>query len=523
VEGRSASRPSRIPRLTGALALGVAVAVSQLLYARGWDNALVSDDWFFLYSASKIQRPAQLLQFFSFDVEAFVRPTQWLVTTTLYRLFGITPAGYHVASQALDLGNALLFGFLVWQLQALAAGVGARPSRLAAGLAAILFLFSWRHHEAVFWFSAINELLAGAFRLLTLNLAAWSLRTGRGGGPLWLAVLASSALTMLSKESAVTLPVEVLLLVTLARLAGPDPATSWRHGLRLVSAPALVILAWAWLFIRTSTHVLIPRALARGVSQTLTATPGEWALRLLQFVNANYAGTEAVSANVSALALELVILLALSSVAVVRRRYLWLFALAWTVVAAAPYALVSHGPDLGLTPVLTLGVRGDRFLYASAMGASLLAVASGRWLLDELAGSRWLPVARGVAVAGAAGILLVHGSRLRTAEADWDIAGRIVTRVTAQLRTEWLQPSPGTTLCLARLPHTYEGKPVYRNGVAESVFLTYDRDDFAVIRLERLTEPAARSRCAATFVWVGLDRGLVKARLVEGGTSEARP
>ena len=76
------------------------------------------------------------------------------------------------------------------------------------------------------------------------------------------------------------------------------------------------------------------------------------ALRLLQFVNANYAGTEAVSASVSALALELVILLAVSSVAVVRRRYLWLFALAWTVVAATPYALVSHGPDLGLVPVL---------------------------------------------------------------------------------------------------------------------------------------------------------------------------
>jgi hypothetical protein len=517
VEGRSASYPSRIPRLTGALALGVAVAVSQLLYARGWDNALVSDDWFFLYGASKIQTPAQLLQFFSFDVEAFVRPTQWLVTTALYRLFGVTPAGYHVASQALDLGNALLFGFLVWQLQALAAGVGSRPSRLAAGLAAILFLFSWRHHEAVFWFSAINELLVSAFRLFTFNLVAWSLRTGRGGGPLWLAVLASSALAMLSKESAVTLPVEVLLLVTLARLAGPNPTTSWRHGLRLVSAPALVILAWAWLFIRTST--LIPGALARGVSQTLTATPGEWTLRLLQFVNANYAGTEAVSASVSALALELVILLAVSSVAVVRRRYLWLFALAWTVVAATPYALVSHGPDLGLVPVLTLGVRGDRFLYASAMGASLLAVASGRWLLDELAGSRWLPVALGVGVAGAAGILLVHGSRLRTAEADWDMAGRIVTRVTAQIRTEWPQPARGTTLCLARLPHTYEGKPVYRNGVAESVFLTYDRDDFAVIRLEQVAEPAARFRCAATFVWVGLDRGLVKVRLVEGGTS----
>jgi hypothetical protein len=317
---------------------------------------------------------------------------------------------------------------------------------------------------------------------------------------------------MLSKESAVVLPLEALLVVALARLAAPEVAAAWRHGLRLLAAPALVVLAWAWLFVRTST--IIPGALTHGVSQMLSATPTEWALRRLQFVNANYTATDRLSENVTALALELIALLAVAGVALVRRQYLWLFALGWTVVASAPYALVSHGPDLDVTPILALGVRGDRFLYMSAGGVSLLLVASGRWLVDVLGGGRWRSVARGAAVAAVAGVLLLHGARLVGAEAEWDTAGRLVSQVTGQVRADWPRPAAGDTLCLAWLPHTYRGKPVYRNGVAESVFLAYGRDDFAVERVEHLREPAARARCSATFFYDG--RGLVKARLVTG-------
>ncbi len=503
---------TRVPTLAGALGLAGAALVSQALYGFGWDNFLVSDDWFFVYGVSKIETLAQLAQFFSFDVEAFVRPTQWLLTSGLYRLFGTAPSGYHVVSQALDLGNALLVWLLARQLFALTGVADRRSSSLPSALVAVLFLYSWRHHEAVFWFSALNELLACALRLLTLNCLAWSLRTGRDGGAVWLALFVGSGLAMLSKESAVTLPVEALMLVALARLGSRGTAASWRQGLGLVTAPALVVLAWTWLFVRTST--LLPGALARGVSQTLTATPLEWSLRLLQFFNANYAGTEAISASATALTLELLGLVALAGVALARRRYLWLFAAGWALVAAAPYAAVSHGPDVGLVPVLALGVRGDRFLYGSAIGASLVVVASYLWLVQELAASRWLPVARGAAVAAVAGLLVLHGARLRAAEAEWDVAGRIVRQVTTQVRAEWPHPEPSDTLCLARLPHTYGGKPVYRNGVAESLFLAYGRDGFTVERFEHLRDPAARARCTATFVYAGLERGLVKARLV---------
>jgi hypothetical protein len=507
--------PRALPRL-GVSALAGAAAAAQVLYALGWDNGLVSDDWFFVYGASKIEAPAQLLQFFSFEVEAFVRPTQWLLTTGLYRLFGTGPVGYHVVSQALDLANALLVGLLAWQLFAMLDGADQRPRGLASGLVAVLFLFSWRHHEAVFWFSALNELLACGFELVTLNVLLWWLRGGPDPGPVALAMLGGSVLAMLSKESAAVLPVEALMLVALAHVARRRPPAAWRPDLTLAGVPAVVVLTWAWLFVRTST--LLPGGLARGVSQTLTATPGEWALRFVQFLNANYAGAEALSASETALAFELAALAVLAGLALARRRYLWLFASAWALVAVAPYAAVSHGPDIGLVPVLALGVRGDRFLYTSGAAASLLAVVSGLWLLDEVAAgrtsSRWLPAVRAAAVVAVAGLLALHGSRLWAAEAEWHAAGQIVRQVITQMRQQWPHPGPSETLCLARVPHTYGGKPVYRNGLAESVFLAYGYEGFGVERFENLREPADRARCTATFVYTGPDRGLVKARLV---------
>jgi hypothetical protein len=62
---------------------------------------------------------------------------------------------------------------------------------------------------------------------------------------------------------------------------------------------------------------------------------------------------------------------------------------------------------------------------------------------------------------------------------------------------------------------------VYRNGVAESLFLAYRSEGFAVERFENLRDPAARARCTATFVYAGPARGLERARLATGGVAAA--
>jgi hypothetical protein len=510
-------------RLAAPTALVTGFLVAQGLYARGWDNGFVSDDWNFLHGAATLPDGSALLRYFA-DDGSFIRPTQWLLVAALYRLFGLAPTGYHVVSQGLDLTNAALAGVLAWQLLALAAPT-LRPAtrRGLAALTALAFLLSWRHHEAVFWFSAVNELLGAGFRLTALNLLAWWLRTGRHFRLVWLGTLGAAALAMLSKESAAVLPLEALLVVGLARVASPPPAPSGRRSLALVGAPCLVVAAWAWVFVRGSAGA--PGGLARGASQTLAATPGEWGLRLVQFFNANYPGAAAEWTSPAALAAELALLAGLALLAVGRRQPLVVLALGWALVAAIPYAAVSHGPDVGLVPVLTLGVRGDRFLYSPALGAALLLAATGAWLEAELAAFRaargWRLGARAVALAGALALLAAQASRLYEAEGHWSHAGGIVRQVTTGLPRLWPDPRPGEILCVAGLPHTYNGKPVYRNGVAESLFLAYRSEGFAVERFENLRDPAARARCTATFVYAGPARGLERARLATGGVAAA--
>jgi hypothetical protein len=500
----------RVRRAWPGAGLAVAALAIQAIYARGWDNGPVSDDWYFLFEASKLTTPAQLLPLFSYASPTHVRPTQWLLLYALYPVFGAAPIGYHVVSQALDLGNAFLVGLLAWQLFQLAAPEPRVSPVLSSAIVALLFLGQWRHHDAVLWPAAVNEPLAAALRLVTLNLVAWWLRVGRGFTGIATAATFGCGLAILSKESAALLPIELGLLVLLARLGGTGRVGTARSVLLLLAGPCLLLVLWAYVFV--STSVILPDGLLRGVSQTLQATPLEWALRLLQFVNASYVGLDRLSGSPALLGVQFVLGLALGACAVARRRYLWVFALAWTVVALTPYVAVSSGPDVGRVPVLALGVRGDRYLYYGAAGASLLLVTTGLWLLDELVRvGVWEGAVTRVGVPLAVASLVAANAALLTrAEAEWDTAGRLARHIVTEVRQTWPAPQGGA-LCLGGVPHTYGGKPVLRNGLAESLFLAYGRDDFAVERLEHLPPVEARMRCTVALMYAGSERGLMPA------------
>ena len=128
-------------------------------------------------------------------------PTLWrfislrLFTGLLYPLFHDRAWAYHLVSLGLHALNALLLlGLLSRRLPMPAAMVGATYFAVHPAL-----------FTALYWISARGDILATTFALLTVALAL-------GRGPIrWLAVPAY-ALSLLSKESTVTLPL-VLLLV----------------------------------------------------------------------------------------------------------------------------------------------------------------------------------------------------------------------------------------------------------------------------------------------------------------------
>lgn len=128
----------------------------------------------------------------------------WPITYTALwagaQVWGVQPLGFHLM-------NMILHGLIVVQIWRLMRRVGL----LGAWLGAALFALHPVHAEAVAWMIAIKDLLATGFYLIAIELY---LNHDERGGWKWLAAAALAALcAMLSKSSAVTLPVAIALLV----------------------------------------------------------------------------------------------------------------------------------------------------------------------------------------------------------------------------------------------------------------------------------------------------------------------
>jgi tetratricopeptide (TPR) repeat protein len=153
-------------------------------------------------------------------------PLTWMSFGLSYLVGGMDPWGYHLASALLHAVNAALLTCLAWTLlRAAFAGprVSDRPGRdalppAAMGLGAAVAALAWSVHplraEPVAWATDRGDLLSGTFSLVAVlayvrGADAPDGFTWRPWG--WLA-LAAYAAALLSKETAVTLPVALLVL-----------------------------------------------------------------------------------------------------------------------------------------------------------------------------------------------------------------------------------------------------------------------------------------------------------------------
>jgi len=472
---------ARRGRIWTLCAFAIALLVSAVVYGCSLDNHFVSDDWVSLYAMSNVDNLSDALEYVTFNTNWFVRPTQWLLTWGLYKAFGLSPFPYHLTSVGLDMANALLLGVLTYELL----GISCKRLRVNVVLALLvstLFVLSWRHHEAIFWYSSISELLQAFFRFVSLLLVLYWFRiTGKKRWAIYTLSVGGYALAIFSKESAVILPVEMMLLLAYVTASRQGP---WRLRRLTILVPFVLVTAvWGGFYVATSVRNT-SAVIERGGLQLLHASVSDWIFRVLQFFNGNYIGTRFLSRSTFLMTLELFGLSVLVTAAFIRKRYLWLLALAWTVIAIAPYVATTSNEAVRLQlPVLLLGVGGDRFLYYSAAGASLFLVMSARWFVDEL---RALTASRYVKLASALVALLfvlllgLNAVRLIKFEGDWDAAGDIGAEIVNQVRTLVPSPEENSVLCLANLPDSYNGKYVFRNGMPANLYLVYQRDDFGV-------------------------------------------
>ena len=187
------------------------------------------------------------------------QPLSWVTLGFDYLVWGMNPFGYHLTNMILHAANAVFFYFITRRLLSIAFSMPGdeAPWRLdlSSAFAALLFAIHPLRVESVAWVTERRDVLSGFFFLWTIYcyLRAALIAEPRSHRR-WLAgALVVYTLSLLSKASAMTLPVVLLLLdiYPLRRLHGGLSAW-YKPPLRKVLWEKLPFLALALLFAATA-------------------------------------------------------------------------------------------------------------------------------------------------------------------------------------------------------------------------------------------------------------------------------
>ncbi len=157
------------------------------------------------------------------------QPLSWMTLGLDYLLWGMAPRGYHLTSLFLHAANGVLFYFVTLGLLGMALSRRIVPGNnvlgAVAAFAALLFAIHPLRVESVAWASERRDVLSGFFFLWTIfcYLRAITVDRSDHGWSRWMtAAVIFYALSLLSKASAMTLPIVLLVLdvYPLGRLSG---------------------------------------------------------------------------------------------------------------------------------------------------------------------------------------------------------------------------------------------------------------------------------------------------------------
>jgi hypothetical protein len=319
-------------------------------------GGILTDD--FLHITRQLNAPSLSEIFRSPDPFRFYRPVVQASFWLDMHLFGFNPPAFRLVNLALHVLCVISVFLLARALQL-------RPR--GAWLAALAFTLMPKVHPiAVLWISARNDLLMALFVMLTV--IAWIRWTG-SDRPVWLAAaIGTYLLALLSKETAILLPLLLLLVPTVAR-------RSVRHAM---ACSAMLGAALVILLIRFKLGALMPDT--SDAHYSLLRPAGRW-MRNLE----NYIGR--------ALPSPLGLLVIFGTPLLLGRRHLsnlpaagryLLFAAAWFLIF--------------MLPALPIVARSELYLYLPSVGLCLFAAYLVDSLIDDGPERKWLTIALAVYV-----------------------------------------------------------------------------------------------------------------------------
>jgi tetratricopeptide (TPR) repeat protein len=373
----SGERDEHGPNPTGKTGYWLIAGVALLLIALGFSNAprgeFVYDDEWQVVRNPLIQNPTLYKRALTSDVWSFrggpsssvsnyYRPvfTAWSIAN--FRVFGLDPAGWHMANIVLHAVVSLLVLLLLFEL-------GLSPP--VAALATWIFAVHPVHVESVTWIAGAPDILMAGFAMGSLVL--WLRSRARRTAGAWAAILVLFLLALGSKESAIAL---IPLVGAIAWLKPRNPQRQAVEALKALTpflvagvaffAVRAVVMQGAGIGAQNpvglaSMALTVPEVMVFYLRQTL------WPLELSPAYPLRTVTPNSASFSNFILPLALLVVAAAASSWLAKRSReaaigLWLFLL---FLAPALYVRAFHPEHI---------VR-DRYLYLPLLGLALLVLA----------------------------------------------------------------------------------------------------------------------------------------------------
>jgi Tfp pilus assembly protein PilF len=296
------------------------------------------------------------------DIHGYYRPLFLVLLTVCYKLLGEEPLGWHAVTLIL---HVLTVAAVLWT------GKKLLKDRLAASLGALLFAINPVHTEPISWISDLPEILFTFFVVLAFGAYLRAVAGESSSRWWWFLSWSSAFLGLLSKETALCLP--ILIFLHAALLPRSSSATGFgRVKNALALATPYLALGAAVFFVR---HYALRSTRAAGYPElfgSLVHAPAAIAFYLLHLIfpfrlALFYTMPDFYSPTPEAALVWIAVFAILFGGAVLwlRRFSSALFFVLWIVLTVLP-AIVALG-SFGIYDAVH-----DRYLYLPSVGLSWL-------------------------------------------------------------------------------------------------------------------------------------------------------
>lgn len=445
---------TKIPRLQFFYIFLLYAIVNSLLYYKSIGNYFLNDDFHLLYYSDLFVSSIHPFHF---------RPVRTLIYKLLYTVSGLNPVPYMVFNLILHILTCLAVFLLAVQLFSSFGKYSENRTLLPPFLTGLLFSVLYVHSEAVVYIASTVELIYSLLYLTCVILYLDYRRHRRKSDYVLLCTL--FVLMLLSKETAVGLPVTILIIDTYLFRESPKVFLTRNYIIVLILAAYLpfryfvtpdlgTVYARApgWLFAVESVKNVIFGYVALFFSLDF--------MYIKEVYKANYMNLSRLfSAIVNEIPYVIIAIL------IVGIFYLWAFRKRDRLVNfLILFILITILPWSWL-------VGYERYLYLTSSGFALLLV----YLFFPM--SKDLPFKRYLSGAFLFLIFIYNIYALIQKNENWNIAAAESRNIVAQVEEISRTLPPGSEVYFKNLPDNYKGAWIFRDGVQYIPGLILKRDD----------------------------------------------